>query len=128
MIILQGARIRAAFRERKIRSDKNVRKLKDRHGIDKTPSGIYGEREFRNNLANRFKNEQQKPKTVQLNLDNTGLNVDTEYVPTPGIQNQQRYMQMSPTNPMVARLQMKQDMIRNSSSNNNLMTSRNFVA
>jgi hypothetical protein len=70
MVILQIVRIRAAFAERKIRSDKYARKLKDRHGFDKAPTSIYGQDEFvRNKLSNRFRNEEQQARVVKIDMD-----------------------------------------------------------
>ena len=73
MVILQIVRIRAAFAERKIRSDKYARKLKDRHGFDKAPTSIYGQDEFvRNKLSNRFRNEEQQARVVKIDMDVNG--------------------------------------------------------
>ena len=69
MILLQVVRIRAAFQERKIRSDKYASKLKDRHGTDKAPARLFDQNEMAKiKFANRFKNEENIPKTVLIEL------------------------------------------------------------
>ena len=69
MILLQIVRIRAAFQERKIRSDKYASRLKDRHGTDKAPARLFDQNEMAKiKFANRFKNEENIPKTVLIEL------------------------------------------------------------
>lgn len=108
MILLSFVRVRAAFRERKIRSDKYVRKLKDRHGIDKHPVKIFEQNELaKQNLANRFRNDEKIEKIIKMNPTKLDLEVETSNA-GPSIR-----QQVSPRNQLVNRLQNNQAIKKN---------------
>ncbi len=107
MILLSLVRVRAAFRERDIRSDKYARTLKDKHGIDKHPRTIYDHDE----LAKK-RIAQRQAKTVQLNLGNPDFlqistNLDAPVVASNEVPS------VSPRNQLVNRLQANQAVNKN---------------
>ena len=108
MILLSLVRVRAAFRERKLRSDKYVRKLKDRHGIDKHPVKIFEQNELaKQNLSNRFRNDEKIEKIIKMNPAKLDLEIETNSI-APSIR-----QQVSPRNQLVNRLQNNQTQKKN---------------
>jgi len=108
MILLSLVRIRAAFKERKIRSDKHARTLKDKHGIDKQPRTIYDHDE----LAKK-RIAQRQAKIVNLNLGNPDfLQINTNS-DEPVVTSEEMMPSVSPRNQLVNRLQANQAVMKN---------------